>query len=135
MVDGEPESGPSSASLVVTTEGERAGISPFEGPGSIQFETPTFAAEGTDQQTEMPAVGSRPEFRVRTYPEVKEALMLIEGPASFRMEPATVDHSEFASTITYVPSESLDPGVYTATVVVGGPLDTIDTWAVRFEVR
>ena len=134
-VAGELQSGPSSASFVVSTERGRAGLSPFEGPGSVQFETPTFAAEGTDQQTAMPVVGSLPEFEVRTYPKVKEALMLIEGPASFRMEPATVDHSQFASTITYVPSESLDPGIHTATVVVGGPLDTVDTWAVRFVVR
>jgi hypothetical protein len=139
-VDGEVETGhaletnPTSASFIVTTEGERDGVSPFEGPGSIEFVTPTFAAEGSGQ-TEMPAVGPQPEIEVTTYPKVKDALMLVDGPETSLMEPATVDRSPGSSRITYVPSERLGPGIYTATVVAGGPLDAIDTWAVRFEVR
>jgi hypothetical protein len=131
---GEPR-GPAAASVLVVggPDGE-ALVSLIEGPGSIEFVTPTFAAEGSGQ-TEMPAVGPRPEFEVRTYPKVKDALMLIEGPETSSMEPATVDRSPAASTITYTPSDPLDPGIYTATVVVGGPRDAIDTWAVRFEVR
>jgi hypothetical protein len=133
-VSGELESGPSSASFVVTSEKGELGVSPTEGPGSIEFVNPTFAAEGSGQ-TEIPVVGPRPEIEVMSYAGVKEAFVLIEGGSGFLFDRATVSTSPPASRIAYVPDDPLDPGLYTATVVVGGPLDAVDTWAVQFEVR